>query len=210
MHTWRMRAHIGLALAAVVSAHCGSTSLLDPLQNVRVPGLVPTGRAAPGQPDPAWRIRCSVLPGIQAPPCPAAGFVPATVVSQPPSSWALAQSAAWISAQANASLFGVAGGERYEYIYRVTFDLRDFDPTTVVISLEWAADDLFGGWRLNDGTFQEPARGSEQWTTLKPLVITRPLARFLPGENTLDLRVTGNGATDGLLIANIVGTGLRK
>jgi PEP-CTERM motif len=92
------------------------------------------------------------------------------------------------------------------FVFRQTFDLTGYDPTTTDLQFQWAGDDSGQGFAdrgtwtpkfsLNGGSLIDgswPPDGNSynlsSTTTLN--------SGFLPGLNTLDFYVEGNGVTDG-------------
>jgi hypothetical protein len=101
----------------------------------------------------------------------------------------------WIAPSPNQSYPGAtpcnASGT---YVYRTSFDLTGYDPTTLTISGGWAADNSGADIRLNGLGLSLPA-GS--YTPLSTFTIA---SGFLPGVNTLDFVVTDVGCPNGLRV----------
>jgi hypothetical protein len=106
---------------------------------------------------------------------------------------------------------GSHGGVSYWtfFVFRQSFDLTGFDSTSAKLTIRWGADDsgeIFaqrGSWipayTLNGGPFvyypgsspshRIPTYGYSPWFTIT--------SGFVPGVNTIDFYVEGNGQTDG-------------
>ena len=113
----------------------------------------------------------------------------------------------WIADTASGSHGGV--GNWTFFVFRQTFDLTGFDPSTARLTFRWAADDSGeivadrGSWipafSLNGGAMTNypgstpehriPTYGFCDWMTLS--------SGFVQGLNTIDFYVEGNGQTDG-------------
>ena len=113
----------------------------------------------------------------------------------------------WIATNAN----GTTGGIGYWtfMVFRQTFDLTGYDPATVNLQFQWAADDsgeMFadrGAWipafSLNGGTLiNYPGSTSSNRIPTYGYSSTVTLTNgFVSGLNTIDFYVEGNGVTDG-------------
>lgn len=113
----------------------------------------------------------------------------------------------WIADKESGSHGGV--GNWTFFVFRQTFDLTGYDPTTARLTIRWAADDSGeigadrGSWipafSLNGGSFVNypgstpdhriPTYGYCDWFTVS--------SGFVAGLNTIDFYVEGNGQTDG-------------
>lgn len=113
----------------------------------------------------------------------------------------------WIADVPSGSHGGV--GNWTFFVFRQTFDLTGYDPTTANLVFRWAADDsgeifaMRGSWipafSLNGGAFVNypnatpqnriPTYTYSEWTSLS--------SGFVEGLNTIDFYVQGNGQTDG-------------
>jgi hypothetical protein len=170
--------------------------------------LTPTGTA--------WQVECRQVAGeVENANCGYAGtgWQAAKIVTVKPTGWTTPpEGLFYISLLASASVGGVSGeNPRYEYRFRTTFDLTGYDPGTAALYLTtlWF-DNYWVGWSLNGSTLNaagitpdpKPPNGGN-WTTAFQLAITDGTL-FIPGMNTLDLVITGNGQTDGLLAAGHV------
>lgn len=130
-------------------------------------------------------------------------FVPATAVTFPGRE-------SWIANNA----LGTNGGVGFWtfFVFRQTFDLTGYDPTTANLEFKWAADDAgldpsgswpnSGTWKpkytLNGGSFVDGVwPGGVSYFLSDTTVIS---SGFVAGLNTLDFYVEGNGVTDGLLL----------
>jgi hypothetical protein len=88
------------------------------------------------------------------------------------------------------------------YIYRTSFSLRAVDPTTAVISGNWAADDIGTAVLLNGVNV---GATQPEYTAVQPLLIN---SGFVTGLNTLDFVLTNtNGCPTGLRV-ELSGTAL--
>lgn len=116
----------------------------------------------------------------------------------------------WIADVPSGSHGGV--GNWSFFVFRQTFDLTGFDPTTARLTIRWAADDsgeIFasrGSWipafTLNGGAFVNypgstpehriPTYDYCDWFTISN--------GFVAGVNTIDFYVEGNGQTDGFAL----------
>jgi MYXO-CTERM domain-containing protein len=97
------------------------------------------------------------------------------------------------------------------FVFRQTFDLTGYDPSTANLTIRWAADDggqggLGGSWipafRVNGGSFVNYI-GSTRENPILPYSLSAPqsiTSGFVPGLNTIDFYVQGNGQTDGFLL----------
>lgn len=99
-------------------------------------------------------------------------------------------------------------GRFTQFVFRQTFDLSGFDPATAQLRFEWAADDIptFGYWdrgnwqpqyRLNGGSYLGAGQAWYDYAGSTPQLLA---SGFLPGLNTLDFYVQGNGVTDGFAL----------
>ena len=101
----------------------------------------------------------------------------------------------WIAPSANQQYPGAtpcnASGT---YIYRTTFDLTGFDPTTLKISGMWAADNSGTAVRLNGTDLGITAPG---YSPLTPFTID---SGFVAGMNTLEFEILDIGCPNGLRV----------
>lgn len=113
----------------------------------------------------------------------------------------------WIADTPGGSHGGV--GHWSFFVFRQTFDLTGYDPATANLTIRWGADDsgeIFadrGSWipafTLNGGAFVNypgstpdhriPTYSYSPWVSIT--------SGFVPGLNTIDFYVEGNGQTDG-------------
>jgi hypothetical protein len=197
-------------------------TLLVPMMATALLGLA--GGAAPASADllpltptgTAWQVQCRQLGGDNNPNCGYAGtgWRTAEIVTVTPAGWTTSHpdGAFYISLLASASVGGVSGeNPRYEYRFRTTFDLAGYDPGTAALYLTslWF-DNYWVGWSLNGsalsaaGISPTPADpNGANWKTAFQLAITDGTL-FNSGMNQLELVITGNGQTDGLLAAGHV------
>lgn len=113
----------------------------------------------------------------------------------------------WIANTTSGSNAGWVGNWTF-FVFRQTFDLTGYDPSTAVLSFQWAADDSGqrfadrGSWvptfRLNGGDFQSSA-----WVNGHTYDLSAPVtvnSGFVSGLNVIDFYVEGNGVTDGFAL----------
>lgn len=96
-------------------------------------------------------------------------------------------------------------GRYTQFVFRQTFDLTGYDPTSALLSFQWAADDsgesvLYrGSWlnrfSLNGGGFQGVDSGG--YYVYDPIKVVQLSSGFASGLNTIDFYVQGNGVSDG-------------
>ena len=172
-----------------------------------ITGLVTTGARFVGTTDATWQVTCEPVASSGAP-CPIGSLQFAERADSGFAEWLVPPAgAAWIGMNAHGTLPAGVGDdqERYIYTYRLTFNVTG-TPSTASVSLEWACDNYFHGWRLNGGTFQDVQSQNGQWRTLKSLTISAANATFVQGANTVEFRIVGDGLTDGFLVAGIRGS----
>jgi len=161
--------------------------------------------------DPFWTVRCALTPqGVSAlapvTNCPALA-TPATVVGVTPSGWAptpTANGSYYLSTVRNASPWSGSPDEtpHYQYTFSTTFNAGDPMATSLALSL-FRLDNYWVGYSLNGAAINsggisptpQPPNGAN-WMTPFTLSIN---SGFVTGSNTLDLVISGNGRTDGLL-----------
>jgi hypothetical protein len=198
-------------------------TLLVPMMATALLGLA--GGAAPASADllpltptgTYWQVQCRQVAGdVENVNCGPGGmsWQDAAVVTVSPAGWTTTHpdGAYYISLLASASVGGVSGeNPRYEYRFRTTFDLTGYNPGTASLNLTslWF-DNYWVGWSLNGspvnalGISPTPAPpNGANWATPFTLAITDG-SLFQSGTNTLELVITGNGQTDGLLAAGYV------
>ena len=118
--------------------------------------------------------------------------------------------AGWIADVASGSHGGI--GNWTYFVFRQTFDLTGYDPTSANLTIRWAADDsgeIFasrGSWipafKLNGGSLvnypgSTPSNRLFTYNFSTPQSIT---SGFVVGLNTIDFYVQGNGQTDGFAL----------
>ena len=175
-------------------------------------GQAQTYNLSPTDAGSAWQVMCTVI-AVDAPPTgPCNGsFANAARVTATPGGWASVPvagplgNAYYISPLASASIWGASPNENphYEYTFRTTFTVFAGVLQSVNLNAFWL-DNYFGGWSLNGGAFSMagltpsalPPNGAN-WTIPFQLAISG--AGFVTGTNTLDIRIQGNGRTDGIL-----------
>lgn len=201
--------------AGLFTAACSGSSSTSPSGSASaIPGLVATGVNVTSGLDTVWEVECTAI-NASTPACPSAGFQRAPRINSTGFGWAAPPTnGSWIGPSATASL--PAGqsdnGERYSYVYRMQFDLTGYDPSTARITLEWAADNYFRGYRFNAGSFVGGSSSSadQQWATYKTLTLQAPTDNFVAGRNLLEFLVLGDGVTDGFIIRNFSGTAVKR
>jgi len=105
-------------------------------------------------------------------------------------------------------------GAYTQFVFRQTFDLTGYDPTTVHLVFQWAADDTGqgfadrGSWlnrfRLNGSGFLGIDSGG--YYDYDPNKVVDLSSGFVAGLNTIDFYVQGNGATDGFELRRLTAT----
>ena len=118
----------------------------------------------------------------------------------------------WIASTSNGSTIY---GEWAFFVFRQTFDLTGYDPSTVSLNFQWAADDdgdgcgARGTWApaftLNGGAFvyyPGATFGHGVWSYDYSSTVTVD-SGFVSGLNTIDFYVEGNGVTDGFALKTI-------
>lgn len=188
--------------AAMVTGACSSPA--GPSRGIT--GLAGTGQNLNGTADASWEVTCSPT-AASGVPCPVS-LQKAQRVTNGYIEWlAPPGGSAWVGMSANGNVPAGVGDdqERYVYVYRLSFVVSG-DPSTAVVSLMWACDNYFHGWRLNGGDFRDVQSANFNWRTLHPLTISSANASFQQGTNTLEFRVVGDGQTDGLLVTNVTGS----
>ena len=116
----------------------------------------------------------------------------------------------WIADVSSGSHGGV--GNWTCFVFRQTFDLTGYDPASANLTIRWAADDSGeivasrGSWipafKLNGGSFvnypgSTPSSRIPTYSFSGPQSIT---SGFVPGLNTIEFYVQGNGQTDGFAL----------
>lgn len=159
----------------------------------------------------AWQVKCTVIGGSPVGPCNDV-FADAVRVTASPAGWAAVPVAGvlgdayYISPVASASVWADAPGEapHYEYTFRTTFWQDDASSVGALSLSTFYLDNYWGGWSLNGSSFDLggitpgplPVNGNN-WSTKFGLLVAP--TSFQAGWNTLDLRISGNGRTDGIL-----------
>jgi hypothetical protein len=205
-----------MAAAVVVACAAGcSGSSTEPSDGSGsgISGLSNTGASLSGNTDTAWEVECAPL-DVTTPACPVSGFQRAQRVLAPFLEWVAPPSGtSWIGVNDRATVpAGLNDNrQRYRYTFRTQFDLSDFDPSTVRMTLGWAADNYFGGYRLNTtGSFVGALPDNRQWFDFKALTLAAPAVTFTAGRNVLEIRVLGDGQSDGLIVRSFSGSGTRR
>ena len=199
---------LALAAAAVLSASSAGAQSIP---------LTATGSDVTGGLDNAWQVQCTQLVGAGSAACgSAAMFTSAVVVTASPGGWTAvptAGGARYISVAPSASAGGAVGeNPRYQYTFRTTFDLTGLNPVGASLTLTnfwldnyWVGYSLNGAALASGGMDPVPAApNGANWN--RPFTLTIDDG-FQSGVNTLDLVITGNGATDGILVEGIITSG---
>lgn len=97
------------------------------------------------------------------------------------------------------------------FVFRQTFDLTGYDPTTANLQFQWAADDsgeghsLRGTWlpkyRLNGGNLVTDSWPGGYTYNYGPTETVN--SGFVAGLNTIDFYIEGNGVTDGFALRTV-------
>lgn len=180
---------VALLLAALLSAGAASASTLE---------FASTSDVA------AWTVAFTVS-SVDNAPFPTGPFVSAANVTG-----RFSNGVQWIANDADGSNGGV--GHWTQFVFRQSFDLTGFDPTSATLQFQWAADDsgeVFadrGHWvpkySLNGGPLVPWGTGATY--SFGPVVT---LAEgFVVGLNHIDFFVQGNGQTDGLAVRPVAFT----
>lgn len=101
-------------------------------------------------------------------------------------------SSSWISPSTN--LTPEPAGN---YVYRTTFDLTGFDPSTAVITGRWSIDDFGTSMKLNSTETGNTQLANDAYTFWKSFTIT---SGFVSGINTLDFTINNVVWTTGLRV----------
>ena len=145
-----------------------------------------------------WLVKCTVIATDAPPVGPCNGvFTTATRVTATPAGWTTVPvagpggNAYYISEFADASIW--------------TFDVTDPGAADQVLLNALWLDNYWVGWSLNGSAFSAAGispspqgPNGENWETPFSLALNGNL--FVPGENTLQIEIEGNGRTDGLLV----------
>jgi hypothetical protein len=102
----------------------------------------------------------------------------------------------WIGPQSNQDENAGGGNEPGTYIYRTTFDLTGYDPTTAHIAGSWSVDNLGLDILINGAStgYSLPQFG---WNSLHEFAID---SGFVSGTNTLDFVLQNQGGPTGLRV----------
>lgn len=163
----------------------------------------PTGKDATGGLDNRWTVACTTIGSVGQPACPT-GTNPAAVVTVAPGGWQpvpTSDGAYYISVNRSASLWPNSPNENphYQYVFTTNFGLANSANSIVgfnVVGFDnyWVGATLNGQAVSISPTPLAPNGGN--WQTLFNLTAANGLA----ATNTLQLTITGNGRTDGLLV----------
>jgi hypothetical protein len=165
--------------------------------------------------DSRWEVSCRALSAsrLAVAPCnstTASPFSQASVITATPFGWADVplgpNGVRYIGALPSGSV-GNSNGEdaSYEYTFRTTFFVDAGDVSRSQLELSpMRIDNYWVGFTLNGGALQTgaitptplPPNGGN-WTTPFSMIIN---SGFVAGVNTLEITVSGNGKTDGLLV----------
>lgn len=162
-----------------------------------------------------WQVRCTRLTANPLAPACNGSYTDAVRVAAAPAGWASvpvagpAGNAYYIATGSSASVWEGAVDEldNYEYTFRTTFEIGFIDPNVVpFINLNvFRLDNYFMGWSVNGSAFSTTGMSPNgagvvnqaYWETPYQLMMENP--GFVVGQNTLELRVRGNGRTDAIL-----------
>jgi hypothetical protein len=162
-----------------------------------------------------WQVRCTRLTANPLAPACNGSYTDAVRVAVAPAGWASvpvagpAGNAYYIATNSSASTWESAPDEldNYEYTFRTTFDVGVIDPSVPqFVNLNvFRLDNYFMGWSVNGSAFSTTGMSpngasvvnQEYWATPYQLMMANPA--FVVGQNTLELRVRGNGRTDAIL-----------
>lgn len=154
----------------------------------------------------AWQVATRVggLDGAYAS-FPTGGFAPAVTVTARQT-----EGVSWIANVASGSN-AVDVGTWTFFVFRQTFDLKGFDPSTASLQFQWAADDSGegfadrGSWRpkfsLNGGSLIDGNWPTGSTYGFSP--VTTVSSGFMSGLNTIDFYVEGNGVSDGFALRSL-------
>ena len=202
-------------LAAVGLVGCGGSSPSQPTFTSAEAGAPPQFagtlvRAWPGTGTPAgaWRISCTGWAGFPNVVCPKRGFIRATTVTSGYIEWVRLPkdtSARWVGIATDGSVGGGVGDDqrRVRYVFQTTIDLGPRPSKDALIGVEWAADNYFDGWRINGSPLQGGSPDNRRFLDLHQFTISASNATLKPGRNLLELQVTGDGVTDGLVVRTL-------
>jgi hypothetical protein len=138
-------------------------------------------------------------------------YVTAAQVNVAPAGWTTVPvsgpggNAYYISPLVSGSVWANAPDENqnYQYTFRTTFDVFGGVLQSIDLNVFWF-DNYFSGWSLNGSAFSTAgispgpvAPNGQNWTTQFAMAI--PGTGYVEGLNTLEIRITGNGRTDGIL-----------
>ena len=165
--------------------------------------------------DTRWQVSCRALSGLQlaAAPCnstSASPFTQASVITAAPGGWAAVplglNGLRYIGALPSGSVGNsIAENASYEYTFRTTFSISAGDLSGAQLELSpLRIDNYWVGFTLNGGALNAgaitptplPPNGGN-WATPFSMIIN---SGFVAGVNTLEITLTGNGQTDGLLL----------
>lgn len=161
-----------------------------------------------------WSVKCTVIPTDAPPTGPCNGvYGTATRVTATPAGWTPVPvagpggNAYYISEYASASVWDASPNENphYEYTFKTTFNVTDPGVGDQLNLSAFWLDNYWVGWSLNGSAFSATGispdpldPNGKNWETPFELALSGDL--FVPGENTLELRIQGNGRTDGILV----------
>ncbi len=161
--------------------------------------------------DLTWSVSCVEVNGVWGNSGCSSTPTFAKLVTATPGGWTSTPTngASYISVLPSGSIGGSNGEDaRYQYTFSTTFSLGALNPgsSTLVLDTFWF-DNYWVGYRLNGGDLVSggidpeplPPNG-ENWT--RPYTLT--IGGLQAGDNTLELVIQGNGATDGILAAGTI------
>jgi hypothetical protein len=140
---------------------------------------------------------------------PTTGFNPAVAITG-----RTTEGINWIANNSTGTNGSFIGDWKF-FVFRQTFDLTGYDPTTANLSFQWAADDdghsnsASGTWkpkyRLNSGNLID-GKWFGTWPTGSSYFFGPTVdisSGFINGVNTIDFYVQGNGVTDGFALKSL-------
>jgi len=187
-------AMIGAVAATVASATLGAQT------------FSPTGSNTTGGLDNRWTVTCSTIGSVGQPACPTTAATAATVVTAAPAGWQTVPTtdgAHYISASSSGSLWANTPNEdpHYQYMFSTTFDVANSSSSAVGFNM-FAFDNYWVSGFLNGQAISitpTPADpNGSNWQSIFNLTAANGLQDT---GNVLQLTVSGNGRTDGILVS---------
>jgi hypothetical protein len=168
--------------------------------------FAPTGKFVTGGVDQNWSVTCTRIGNVGQPACPSEGVsTGASLVVTSPGGWLptpTGDGANYISVNRTATIWDQTPNEdpHYQYVFQTTFDVANSANSMVGFNLfgfdnYWVSGTLNGN-ALNISPSPAPPNGGN-WTT--PFTLTAANGLVDTG-NILQLTISGNGRTDGILV----------